>query len=492
MKVSNCIPKRHILAAVGHFVCLLAYILRFNFGIALAVMVEKPDNIGGKRTISTSQCPVRSNSSFLNSTIQKPPSEFKWSEKEKGFLSSGFFHGYVPALLLSSLLISKYSHKWIVGIGLFVTSVFTLVTPLAAKRSFSVLYCVRLLLGCAQGLSLPAVHGVLGRWSPTAEKSIISGIVFSGLQNGSGFAMIFGGLICKKLGWPSIFYVFGGAGVVAATFWIFFVYDSPCEHPSISEEEKLYILSSHNTEVSRTSETSNDNVPWLDMLLSLPVWAISAFCFTHDWITYLILTDIPTYFRNVYNVGIENNGLLSGFPFLIATVTEIMGGYLADYIISRGVSTTKTRNVLFAVCTFVTGVLMILFGFIGCNMVWLMATSLFLAITIFNFKTSCIYASILDVSPKYAGILWAGTSFIGNIAGAITPIVTGFLTDGHPTQYYYRIVFIIAAVVGAFGAIFFCIFFSGEEQRWNRSGLEEKDDESPLLEAMYLTEEDST
>ena len=71
--------------------------------------------------------------------------------------------------------------------------------------------------------------------------------------------MIFGGLISANMGWPSIFYVIGGAGVIAATFWLLFVYNSPSEHPSISEEEKLYILNSHNTEVSRT--TIKDKVP---------------------------------------------------------------------------------------------------------------------------------------------------------------------------------------------------------------------------------------
>lgn len=43
-------------------------------------------------------------------------------------------------------------------------------------------------------------------------------------------------------GWMSMFYAFGAASVLMAIMWMFVVYDSPAEHPRITEKEKKYIL----------------------------------------------------------------------------------------------------------------------------------------------------------------------------------------------------------------------------------------------------------
>lgn len=45
-------------------------------------------------------------------------------------------------------------------------------------------------------------------------------------------------------GWPSIFYVFGAIGTVWCIAFLLWVYEDPEKHPSISEDEKKYILSS--------------------------------------------------------------------------------------------------------------------------------------------------------------------------------------------------------------------------------------------------------
>lgn len=52
---------------------------------------------------------------------------------------------------------------------------------------------------------------------------------------------ISGVLASSSLGWPSIFYISGSAGVVWAILWYFYGANSPAECPTISEEERTYI-----------------------------------------------------------------------------------------------------------------------------------------------------------------------------------------------------------------------------------------------------------
>ena len=50
--------------------------------------------------------------------------------------------------------------------------------------------------------------------------------------------------MANKLGWESVFYVFGVLGLVWFLFWWWLVYDTPQSHPTISRQEKEYILKS--------------------------------------------------------------------------------------------------------------------------------------------------------------------------------------------------------------------------------------------------------
>lgn len=48
-------------------------------------------------------------------------------------------------------------------------------------------------------------------------------------------------MLCKNFGWPFIFYVTGGFGLLVAFIAYFVAYDWPEDHPRISERELVYI-----------------------------------------------------------------------------------------------------------------------------------------------------------------------------------------------------------------------------------------------------------
>lgn len=88
-----------------------------------------------------------------------------------------------------------------------------------------------------------------------------------GAQVGTIVALPVGGfLITSAGGWPSIFYLFGGIGVVWSVVWYFFGFSSPSEHPYISKEERNYIEHS----VSNKYETKL-KIPWREIMTSPPM-----------------------------------------------------------------------------------------------------------------------------------------------------------------------------------------------------------------------------
>lgn len=63
------------------------------------------------------------------------------------------------------------------------------------------------------------------------------------------------GFIAEGIGWPSIFYISGGAGLIWSVVWFFYGSSSPDNYASITVEEKKYISNSLG-DVSKEAEVS--------------------------------------------------------------------------------------------------------------------------------------------------------------------------------------------------------------------------------------------
>jgi len=131
----------------------------------------------------------------------------------------------------------------LIGLGIFGTSLLTLLTPLAARMAGLVpLVILRTLEGVFGGVLFPALAELMSFWAPPLERTILIGIVYSGNHIGTFLTMALCGLISQYLGWEWIFYLSGTTGVIWCFFWTWKVYENPYKDPTISVEERDYIL----------------------------------------------------------------------------------------------------------------------------------------------------------------------------------------------------------------------------------------------------------
>jgi ACS family sodium-dependent inorganic phosphate cotransporter-like MFS transporter 5 len=95
---------------------------------------------------------------------------------------------------------------------MFLGSVGTFLSPIAAKLHYNVLIGVRFLTGLVHGVMWPTVATIWSHWAVPAERSRLLSIGNAGSQIGNVVALPLGGYLCVNGfagGWPSIFYVFG-------------------------------------------------------------------------------------------------------------------------------------------------------------------------------------------------------------------------------------------------------------------------------------------
>lgn len=77
----------------------------------------------------------------------------------------------------------KFGGKYVLGVGILSTAIFTLLTPLAVHTSGSTgLIVLRVLMGFGEGTTFPALSAMLAQWVPVSERSKLGSIVFGGGQ----------------------------------------------------------------------------------------------------------------------------------------------------------------------------------------------------------------------------------------------------------------------------------------------------------------------
>lgn len=165
---------------------------------------------------------------------------FQWTAFTRGQLISAYGWGNMPGNLIGGVLAQKFGPRKAILWSSIVAAIISLVTPLIAQVSWIALAGSRVIIGITGGFTFPACHTLVARWAPPTEK----GRFVWTLQGGTfGSIFLFGIIssIAENVNWEAGWYIPALVMMVWIVFWFFLVYDSPDEHPGISEAEKEFI-----------------------------------------------------------------------------------------------------------------------------------------------------------------------------------------------------------------------------------------------------------
>ncbi|KAM9605873.1 sodium-dependent phosphate transport protein 3-like isoform 4-T5 [Morphnus guianensis] len=344
------------------------------------------------------------------------------------------------------------------------------------------------------GVIFPAQYTLWAKWAPPLERSRLMNIADAGCTFGTFFALLVAGIICQTLGWPFVFYIFGGVGCVWCLCWFLLVYEDPAHHPWISAREQEYIVSllAHQQQVERPEKawtacagdvrqerrhwlmfysfqgsSHGHSLPLVAMAKSLPLWAITIACFCTDWLFYMLLTSMPTFMSNVLHFDLRENGLLSSLPYVGNGLGHILAGLLADFLLARRVlGTAAVRKLFSALGMLLPAIFLVAVPYIGCSST-VVVVLLTLALTIISMTGAGININHIDIAPRYAGFLLGVTNTFGIVAGIIAPTAVGLLVS-QDLQTGWRNAFFVSAALNLFGLIFYIAFGSSTIQDWAR------------------------
>ncbi|XP_076636872.1 sialin-like isoform X1 [Colletes latitarsis] len=452
------------------------YMLRINLNLTIVAMV-----MPYPRAAAAAQCnhesvnkTLDSNANFTVAPSIAPPLEnityndrFNWNEYQQGLALGAYYWLHWMSQLPGGLLARRYGTKLVFGLGNFITAILGFLIPFMTYYHLYALIFLRVLQGLVAGVVWPAMHDMTAKWIPPIERSKF---VSSYLGSSVGAAITYPlcAAVSSTLGWDAAFYVTSFLGVIWYCAWLFLVYDSPQEHPRISDEEKKYILDNLGESVEESVD-EKPNIPWKSILLSGPVWITITAQWGSGWGFLTLMTQTPSYFNFVHGWNINATGLISGAPHVLRMIFSYYFSMMCDWLLrTKRMSLTNVRKLATFVCTALQGVFILILGYSGCEPI--LAVIFMMAGTAANGAISAsTLPNFVDLSPNYASVLLGFCGMIVIWCGFISPAVVGALTNNNQTIAQWRIVFIIAAANSIVVAVVYMLFGTSQEQPWNKS-----------------------
>ncbi|KAL7643370.1 UNVERIFIED_CONTAM: hypothetical protein RMT77_006662 [Armadillidium vulgare] len=390
--------------------------------------------------------------------------EMDWTEKTKGLILGAFYYGYILTMTLGGSVGDRYSCIYPMGISIILNSSLTILTPVVARMSPSLLFILRFIIGLIDGFGIPPTYKLISKWFPKAERTMAISIVLSGTYFGVTATMILSGYLCSLEflgGWPLVFYVLGSVGLIWSCLWFSIVYENPQDHPRIKDEELSNIMKGESQIMEKVK------IPWMSILKSKQVWIISLVNFGSNWIDLVFLTLLPTYFDKILHIDINTNGNYSAIPFLTSSFFSVFLGVLSDIILKREILSTLTiRRISSFISGHLTSVGLVALAFAGSN-ASIIVPLVVASTTLSGASASGCYSSNADISRRFTGTIYGFTLTFALLPGFITPLVISLLLNHFEAVLAWKILFLLSSILAASTNLIYIIFFKTEIQPWD-------------------------
>ncbi|KAG7199009.1 hypothetical protein KM043_013161 [Ampulex compressa] len=466
-KLGDMVPARVVLYMLSFSGFLVSFMMRTDINIAMVAMAKPVSVSEDKAPAMSHYCYTTENASRTeNTTIIRPEEEgeFEWSSTVQSAILGSFYWCYILSQVVGGVLTQYFGTKTVFGGSQLVTAICSLLMPSAAELHYGAMITLRSIQGIASGLTWPAMYAIVGHWIPPVERSRFMSS-FQGFSFGIGLTYPLCGFIIAHFGWRVVFYTTGSIGMIWCLFWYFFAFDTPAVHPRISQQELRYIQGSVENQV--VGENEGMPVPWKAILTSWPAWSIGITTFGRIWVHYVFIIPGPMYMKTVLGFSIQANGVLSGAPFICSYLSSVVFCYVADVLVTRQIlSLTNVRKVFTALSQVVPGILVLLIGYLGCNII-LVLVVWFIAVTLITAAYAGAMANIVDIAPNLAGPVLAFAQTIHMTASFLSPIAAGLLTQGSQALDAWRKVFGVTACVACSTYVVYQIFGTADIQAWN-------------------------
>ena len=305
------------------------------------------------------------------------------------------------------------------------------------------LLITRTLFGAGEAGAFPNMTRIFTTWLPAQERERAQATLWLASRWGGALTPLLVAYILQFMSWRRAFELFGVLGVIWAVAFYRWYRDDPATHPSVNSAE-LALMPPHHER-----ETVSGGIPFRLLLSKPAVWLLCAqyACLAYGWWFYV--TWLPTYLRDARGTSLKMGALLAGLPLLLGGVGCLISAAVIPRVAAATGSVALARRIVAIV------------GFVGASASIFIFTTIddpFTAMIVlgiaglFNdFVMPAAWAGCMDVGGRYAGTVAGAMNMMGSIAGALSPLVVGYLLAW--TAQDWTLTFYVSSAIYSVGAI---------------------------------------
>ena len=352
---------------------------------------------------------------------------------DMGYLLSAFLWAYAFSQLPTGAMVDKFGPRFLLTCGLSLWSLAQLIAGFV--QGFGQFFGARLLLGIGEAPQFPTGARVVRDWFHPRDRGLATGIFNCASSLGTAIAVPLLTFLMLSYGWRVMFMIMGVAGLAMAAIWLVF-YRNPNEVDLTADE--IAYRTHGDPPGDRTVVTLRE---WKQLFRFRTTWGMILGYFGCIYLTWIYTAWLPGYLELERHMSVKFTGFAAAIPFVFGVVGGILGGYLTDVLVRRGVSPVKSRQYPATIALCGTAACTIAAAFVTSNalaVAFISASLFFLYVT-----STCAWALSSVAAPtNCTASIGAMQNFGGYLGGALAPTVTGLIVQ-HTGS------FIPALVVGA-------------------------------------------
>ena len=339
----------------------------------------------------------RGNLSIAAPVVQ---AEFQLSARQLGILLGAFFYTYMAMQFVVGWLVDRFEVAYVIAAGYFLWTFSTAATGLV--RGFAMLLAMRLLLGIGESVAFPACSKILANNLEEHERGLANGLLMAGIRLGPAIGTFIAGPMIVKHGWRSVFIALGLVGLLWLPAWF-----------------KWMPARTH----VQSAKYAGPNT--LAIISQRSFWGAAIGHLSVNYIFYFMLTWLPSYLVIARGLSMQEMVKAAGVYYLTDATSAGVTGWAADFWMRRGGSATLVRKAIMGIGNVIAIVATTGLALAGRDtyFAWLLAAGVGVGVMGVG-----VFAYAQTLAGPLAAGKWTGLqNGIGNFAGLVGPILTGFV-----------------------------------------------------------------
>ncbi|MGD0841537.1 MAG: MFS transporter [Candidatus Acidiferrales bacterium] len=312
----------------------------------------------------------------------------------------------------------------------------------AACFSFWQLVIVRFLFGAGEAGAYPNASGVVSRWFPATERARAQSFIWAASRLGGVITPLLVVPLQARIGWRSVFVLFGALGAVWAGVWWLCFRDTPAEQPGIQQEELDQIAKGAQAK-------TRSSIPWKRLLASRQLWMISVAYSCYAWGSWFYFSWFPSWMVRSASFSERQMGFFAALPFLCGMAGNVAGGFVSDTLVKNYGLKFGRRVVLSLALIITSGMLLGMSLVTGKAAVVVLAC---LGFGVMDLMLPAAWSLCLDIGGEFAGTVTGVMNTAGQLGGVLCTVSFGYIIK--MTGSYSKPLWLVAFMVFCSALIF--------------------------------------